>query len=62
MAIYHLSTKPVSRSSGRTATASIAYRTGIAIKDERIDKEHIKRGHNVYFRFYSKLSRVRQQP
>lgn len=40
MAIYHLSTKPVSRSSGRTATASIAYRAGIAIKDERTGKEH----------------------
>lgn len=46
MAIYHLSTKPVSRSSGRTATASIAYRAGIAIKDERTGKEHdyTKRG------------------
>jgi hypothetical protein len=40
MAIYHLSTKPISRSSGRTATASIAYRAGIAIKDERTGKEH----------------------
>ena len=40
MAIYHLSTKPVSRSSGRTATASIAYRAGIAIKDERTSKEY----------------------
>ena len=40
MAIYHLSTKPVSRSSGRTATASIAYRAGITIKDERTGKEH----------------------
>uniref|UniRef100_UPI001918D4D9 MobQ family relaxase n=1 Tax=Psychrobacter urativorans TaxID=45610 RepID=UPI001918D4D9 len=40
MAIYHLSTKPVSRSSGRTATASIAYRAGIAIKDKRTGKEH----------------------
>ncbi|MSS98821.1 mobilization protein, partial [Staphylococcus aureus] len=34
MAIYHLSTKPISRSSGRTAVASIAYRAGIAIQDE----------------------------
>ena len=40
MAIYHLSTKTVSRSSGRTATASIAYRAGIAIKDERTGKEY----------------------
>ena len=43
MAIYHLSTKPVSRSSGRTATASIAYRAG-AIKHESTGKEHIRRG------------------
>lgn len=40
MAIYHLSTKPISRSSGRTATASIAYRAGIAIQDERTGKQH----------------------
>ena len=40
MAIYHLSTKPISRSSGRTATASIAYRAGIAIQDERTGKSH----------------------
>lgn len=46
MAIYHLSTKPISRSSGRTATASIAYRAGIAITDERTGKQHdyTKRG------------------
>ena len=40
MAIYHLSTKPISRSSGRTAVASIAYRAGIAIQDERTGKSH----------------------
>lgn len=40
MAIYHLSTKPVSRSSGRTATASIAYRAGVEIKDDRTGKVH----------------------
>ena len=40
MAIYHLSTKPISRSSGRTATASIAYRAGIEIKDDRTGKTH----------------------
>ncbi|MGP9493313.1 hypothetical protein [Psychrobacter sp. AOP7-B1-24] len=44
MAIYHLSTKPVSCSSGRIATASIAYRADTAIKDERTDKEQIRRG------------------
>lgn len=40
MAIYHLSTRPISRSSGRTAVASIAYRAGIAIQDERTGKSH----------------------
>ena len=40
MAIYHLSTKPVSRSSGRTATASAAYRSGVEIKDDRTGKVH----------------------
>ena len=55
MAIYHLSTKPVSRSSGRTATASIAYRAGIAIKDERTGKEHdyTKRGGVVSTRLHT---------
>lgn len=40
MAIYHLSTKPISRSSGRSAVASIAYRAGIAITDERLGKSY----------------------
>lgn len=40
MAIYHLSTKPISRSSGRSAVASIAYRAGIEIKDERLGKTY----------------------
>lgn len=40
MAIYHLSTKPISRSSGRSATASIAYRAGIAITDDRTGRHH----------------------
>ena len=45
MAIYHLSTKPVSRSSGRSATASAAYRAGVDITDERtgIDHQYSKR-------------------
>lgn len=38
MAIYHCSTKPISRSSGRSATASIAYRAGVAIEDQRQGK------------------------
>ena len=40
MAIYHLSTKPISRSSGRSAVASIAYRAGIAITDKRLGKTY----------------------
>ncbi len=40
MAIYHLSTKPISRSSGRSAVASVAYRSGIAITDERLGKTY----------------------
>lgn len=35
MAIYHCSASNISRSSGRTATASAAYRAGEKIKDER---------------------------
>ncbi|MDK4535390.1 MobA/MobL family protein, partial [Kingella kingae] len=35
MAIYHCSVKNISRSSGRTVTASAAYRAAEKIKDER---------------------------
>lgn len=35
MAMYHLETKPIKRSAGRTATASSAYRNAIAIEDLR---------------------------
>lgn len=35
MAILHLETKPISRSSGRSSTASSAYRAGVAIEDKR---------------------------
>ena len=35
MAIYHLQIKPVTRSTGRTATAAAAYRAGERIRDER---------------------------
>ena len=46
MAIYHLSTKPVKRSSGRSATASSAYRAGVELTDERTGTKHdyTKRG------------------
>lgn len=40
MAIYHLSVKPVSRSSGRSATASAAYRAGERIEDQRTGEIH----------------------
>jgi hypothetical protein len=35
MAIFHLQIKPVTRSTGRTATAAAAYRAGERIRDER---------------------------
>ena len=38
MAIYHLSTKPVSRSGGRSATAAAAYRSGESIHDLTTDQ------------------------
>jgi ATP-dependent exoDNAse (exonuclease V) alpha subunit len=38
--MYHLSVKPVSRSSGRSATAAIAYRTAEKIIDERTNQIH----------------------
>lgn len=40
MAIYHLSVKAVSRSSGRTSTAAAAYRAGCQITDKRTGEVH----------------------
>lgn len=40
MAIYHVTTKPISRSTGRSATASAAYRAGVEIADERTGLKH----------------------
>ncbi|WP_372845418.1 MobA/MobL family protein [Psychrobacter sp.] len=40
MAIYYATTKPISRSGGRSATASAAYRAGIEITDERTGLKH----------------------
>ena len=40
MAIFHLSVKTVSRSAGRSATASAAYRAGCKITDERTGEIH----------------------
>lgn len=40
MAIYHCSTKPLARSSGRSAVAAAAYRSGDCLVDERQGIEH----------------------
>ena len=40
MAIYYATTKPISRTSGRSATASAAYRAGVKIEDKRSGKTH----------------------
>ena len=40
MAILHLETKPISRSSGRSSTASSAYRAGATIEDKRTGLTH----------------------
>ena len=40
MSIYHLSVKPISRATGRSATAAAAYRAGAEITDERTGEVH----------------------
>lgn len=40
MAIYHLTTKHISRKTGRTATAAAAYRAAAVIHDERTGETH----------------------
>src|SRR5580698_8437413 len=40
MAIYRLEAKIIKRSSGYSAVAAAAYRTGTKIRDERTDKIH----------------------
>ena len=40
MAIYHCATKPLARSSGRSAVAAAAYRAGACLVDERQGVEH----------------------
>ena len=54
MAIYHATTKPISRSSGRSATASSAYRAGVEITDERtgLTHDYSKRGGVVMSRTF----------
>jgi MobA/MobL family len=61
MAIFHLQIKPVSRSSGRTATAAAAYRSGERIRDERTGAlyNHSKRADVLHKEIFlpSKLDR-----
>lgn len=40
MAIFHLSTKPIKRSDGRSATAAAAYRAACVIEDNRTGLKH----------------------
>jgi Ti-type conjugative transfer relaxase TraA len=40
VAIYHLSTKPISRGKGQNVVACAAYRSGEKLMDERCDKVH----------------------
>lgn len=40
MAIYHLTTKVVKRSSGRSAVAAAAYRSGDRLRDETTERDH----------------------
>lgn len=47
MAIYSLNTAPVKRSAGRSAVASAAYRSGIALTDERTGTTHDYTGKGV---------------
>ena len=47
MAIYHCSTKTINRSSGRTAVASSAYRSGEKLVDERTGLTHIALGRAI---------------
>ncbi len=40
MAIYHLHAKMISRASGSSAVASAAYRAGLRLHDDRLDRDH----------------------
>ncbi|RCW23333.1 plasmid mobilization system relaxase [Ciceribacter lividus] len=40
MAIYHLHVKVISRKAGSSAVASAAYRSGLRLHDERLDRAH----------------------
>jgi Ti-type conjugative transfer relaxase TraA len=40
MAIYHLHVKVIGRKSGSSAVASAAYRSGLRLRDERLDRSH----------------------
>ncbi|MGN8118068.1 Ti-type conjugative transfer relaxase TraA [Labrys sp. 22185] len=40
MAIYHLHVKVIGRKAGSSAVASAAYRSGLRLRDERLDRSH----------------------
>mgnify|MGYP003577547300 CR=1 FL=1 len=40
MAIFHLSVKVIGRGAGRSAVAAAAYRAGVRLHDERLDRDH----------------------
>ena len=63
MAIYHCSTKTVNRSSGRTAVASMAYRAGEKLEDERTGLTHdfTKKDGVVHTEILSNLDRSRRR-
>lgn len=52
MAIYHVSAQVISRSQGRSAVASAAYRSAEKLKDERTDLTHdyTKKAHDILFK------------
>jgi hypothetical protein len=61
MAIYYATTKPISRSSGRSATASAAYRAGTEIIDERTGLKHDyskRSGVEMAFAFDKNLKKI----
>jgi len=40
MAIYHLHVKVIGRKSGSSAVASASYRSGLRLRDERLERSH----------------------
>src|SRR3546814_3470387 len=48
MAIYHLAVKSVSRSTGRSAVAAVAYRAGVCLENERDGLVHDRSEEHTY--------------